>query len=153
MEKQELLKVAKELIECCDSFYLSTFNKKYDSAETRAMANIRSKEQYPKNAELFGEDDLSNYIITAISSDKINQLKDNKTISLYFFCPKIKKSLTLFGTTEMIYDPELKSRLWVEEWAHYFKLGVDDPEYTVIKFIPKNAKYFPDEITKVSIEL
>lgn len=153
MEKQELIKVAKELIECCDSYYLSTFNKKYNSAETRAMANVRSKELFPKNADLFTEDDLSNYIITAMSSDKITQFKENKIISLYFFCPKIKKSLTLFGTTEMIYDKELKNRLWVDTWAEYFKLGVDDPEYTVIKFIPKTAKYFPNHMAKAIIDL
>lgn len=153
MEKQELLKVSKELIECCDSYYLSTFNKKYNSAETRAMANVRSSEIYPKNTNLFEEGDLSNYIITAMSSNKITQLKENKIVSLYFFCPKIGKSLTLFGTTEMIFDKEVKNKLWEDNWAEYFPLGKDDPEYTVIKFIPKTVKYFPDQMSKVVMEL
>lgn len=153
MEKQEILEVAKTLVECCDSYYLSTFNKKYDSAETRAMANIRSKEMYPKNAELFKEGDLSNYIITAMSSSKITQLKDNKIVSLYFFCPKMGKSLTIFGTTEIIFDKELKNKLWSDSWVDYFHLGSDDPEYTVVKFIPKTVKYFQDYITEIIVEI
>lgn len=153
MEKKELIKAAKELIECCDSVYMSTFNKEYESAETRAMANLRSKDYYPSNLELFTEEDLSNFIITAISSEKIKQIKENKNISLYYYCSDIKKSLTLFGTTEFIYDDETKEKLWVDEWAQYFKLGHEDPEYAVIKFIPKVAKYYTDDYTKVMVEL
>lgn len=153
MEKSELIKAAKELIECCDLVYMSTYNKEYESAETRAMANIRSRNYHASNLELFTEDDLSNFIITAISSDKINQIKDNKYISLYYYCPELKKSLTLFGTTEIIFDDKTKKRLWIDDWTHYFKLGMEDPEYAVIKFIPKIAKYYTDEFTKVVVEL
>lgn len=153
MDKKELIKAAKDLIECCESVYMSTFNKKYDCAETRAMANIRSKDYYPSNLELFTEEDLSNFMITAISSNKINQIKENKNISLYYYCPKLKKSLTLFGETEIIYDDETKKKLWDDEWSRYFKLGHEDPEYAVIKFIPKVAKYHSDDFTKIVIEL
>ncbi len=153
MDKNELIQKAKELIECCDYVYMSTYNKEFDSGETRAMANIRSKNYYPSNLELFTEEDLSNFIITALSSDKIQQIKENKHISLYYYCPKLKKSLTLFGKTEIIYDESIKSRLWVDEWFEYFKLGQQDPEYAVIKFIPKIAKYFTNEYTKLIIEL
>lgn len=153
MEKKELIKSAKTLIECCDFVYMSAYNKKYESAETRAMANIRSKNYHPSNLELFTEEDLSNFIITAMSSEKINQIKDNKNISLYYYCPDLKKSLTLFGTTEIIYDDETKKKLWTDEFSHYFKLGHEDPEYAVIKFIPKVAKYYVDESTKIIIEL
>lgn len=153
MEKEKFLAEARELIECCDSFHLSTFNKEFNSAETRSMANIRNIEKFPKNAELFEDGDLSNYIITALSTDKVNQLKDNPIVSIYYFCPKIRKSLTVFGTTEMIFDRLLKDKLWDEDWKYYFKLGSEDPEYSVIKFIPKVAKYFPDYHTKEMLEL
>ena len=153
MEKNELIQVAKELIECCDYVYMSTYNKEFDSAETRAMANIRSKHYYPSNLELFTEEDLSNFIITALTSDKIQQIKEKQHISLYYYCPKLKKSLTLFGKTEIIHDEIIKNKLWVDEWFEYFKLGQQDPEYAVIKFIPKIAKYYTDDYNKIIIEL
>ncbi len=153
MEKEQFLSETRQLIECCDSYYLSTINKQYDSAETRAMANVRDIEKYPANKELFEDGDLSNYIITAINTDKINQIKDNPTISLYYFCPRLNKGLTLFGTTDLVYDRIIKDKLWDEEWKIYFKLGSEDPEYTVIKFIPKVAKYFPNYWTKEVMEL
>ncbi len=137
----EFYKEARDLIECCDWFYLSTYNSKLNSAETRAMANMRSVERFPENTNLFCEDDLSTYIVTALSSAKIQQIKNNGTISLYYFCPKLMKSLSLFGAAEMVFDRELKNKLWQDEWKMYFSLGSEDPEYTILKFTPKVAKY------------
>lgn len=153
MEKQEFLTFAKKLIECCDWFYLSTFNKELDSAETRAMANVRSSAMFPENNELFAENDLSNYIITALSSGKVAQLKENKTCSIYYFCPKMRQALTLFGDSKMIYDDEIKKSIWRKEWQNYFEQGEEDPEYAVIKFTPKLAKYMPDHKHIYSIDL
>lgn len=153
MEKEELIKEAEEVIRNCDVYYLSTFNKIHNAAETRAIANIRAEKQYPQNVALFDKGDLSNYIVTTMSTDKITQIKFNPTVSLYFFCLELKKSLTLFGTAEILNDNELKNKLWVDEWTHYFALGVDDPEYTILKFTPKSVKYFPNMINKVIMEL
>lgn len=153
MEKEELIKEAEEIVRNCGEYYLSTFNKIYDTAETRAIGNLRYIKQYPQNADLFDKGDLSNYIVTAISTDKIAQIKDNPNVSLYFFNLELKKSLTLFGTAEMINDTEFKNKLWVDEWKMYFALGKDDPEYTILKFTPKSVKYFPNLINKVTMDL
>ncbi len=153
MEKETFLVEAKELIECCSVFYLSTINKEYNSAETRAMGNIREIGKYPQNCELFEDGDLSNYIITGLSTDKVLQMQNDKIVSIYYFCQQKRKSLTLFGRTEMVYDRLFKDRLWDSDWKLYFKLGSEDPEYAVIKFIPTAAKYFPSFHEKTTFEL
>ena len=153
MEKEAFFAQAKELIECCDWYYLTTFNSKLNTPETRAMANMRSVELYPENLKMFNDDDLSNYIVTSLSSGKVQQMKDNQPISIYYFCPKIMKSITLFGTAELIFDREFKNKLWQDEWKMYFELGSEDPDYAVLKFIPTKARYATGMKNQEIIEL
>lgn len=153
MDKKEFLKEAKELIECCETVYLGTYNETYDSGESRAMANMRFSEKYPDNLELFEEGDLSNFIITAVSTEKMDHFKTNKNVSLYYFCPKLYKSLTLFGKIEVLEDKTIKNKLWCDELKKYFRFGLEDPEYTVVKFIPTVAKFYNDKYEKHIIEL
>ncbi|MDD3238423.1 MAG: pyridoxamine 5'-phosphate oxidase family protein [Candidatus Gastranaerophilales bacterium] len=154
MEQKEFLKEAKKIIECCDTMYFSTYNKDYDSGETRAMANMRSEEHKPDIVEFLDtEDDLSNFIVSSLSSEKMEQIKDSKHSSLYFYCPKTQSSITLFGTTEIVTDNKLKEKIWKAEWAHYFKKGVEDPDYTVLKFSPVVAKYYTPKLEKMVVHL
>lgn len=153
MKKEEFFKIAKKLVECSKTVYLATFNKEYNAAETRAMANIRSKELYPENMVLFQEDDLTNFIITAASSEKVDQIRDNENVSLYYYCPKERKSLTLFGEMRVLEDNIIKDKLWEDEWRVFFNMGKEDPEYMVLQFIPKTAKYYTDEFERAVINL
>lgn len=153
MEKTEFFQKAKDLIECCTTLYLATYNENMQSAETRAMANIRCIKTYPQNRVLFKEGDLSNYIVTGLCTEKVKELQTQKTVSVYYYCQEYYKTLTLFGTTELIDDTETKSRLWSDQWKMYFPKGKEDDSYALFKFNPKVAKYYDMKFDKIIMKL
>lgn len=49
----------------------------------------------------------------------------------------------LFGEAEIIMDKSIKDSVWQESWEEYYPNGgKNDPTYCIIKFIPKNFKYY-----------
>jgi len=153
MEKHEFFQKAKDLIECCTTMYLGTINKNLNSGESRAMANIRCLKKYPQNRILFKEDDLSNYIITSKTTDKTKELIEQEMVSIYYYCEEYRRTLTLFGTVELVEDSETKAKLWSDEWKMYFSNGQEDNNYVVFKFTPKVAKYYDLKFDKVIMNL
>ena len=84
MEK-ELKQGCLKLMETADTAYLSTVDSD-GFPQTRAMVNLRNKEQFPDLASTFQEheDDLLIYVTTDTASDKFKQIKANPQVSVYF---------------------------------------------------------------------
>jgi general stress protein 26 len=48
----------------------------------------------------------------------------------------------LVGRAELLQDHETRARFWVEGNEIYYRLGVDEPDYTVIKFTAEWGNYY-----------
>ncbi|MCX7747915.1 MAG: pyridoxamine 5'-phosphate oxidase family protein [Clostridia bacterium] len=79
---------------------------------------------------------------TNTSSKRVVQLRKDPKACVYFHNEKCFKGLMLVGEIEVLSDLESKKRLWREGCEVYYPLGVDDPDYTVLKFTSKWANYY-----------
>jgi general stress protein 26 len=123
--------------------YLTTVDSKC-IPHIYAMDNLRNVERYPDLKELFqmSEDDFWVLVRTHASSRKMNHIRTNQAVCVYYCEPREFCGLSLDGSLEIITDSELRRRIWQDYWIKYFPRGADDPEYTVLSLHPVRANYY-----------
>ena len=143
MDEKEVRKTSLELMESSKAAYLTTIDSE-GYPITRAMFNLRNKEQFPELSEFFSEQDnkFIIYISTNTSSSKIDHIQKNPKISVYFCEPEDFKGIMFGGEAETIDDIEIKQKLWLDWWTKYYTKGLEDPDYTLLKLNPKTARFY-----------
>jgi general stress protein 26 len=110
------------------------------------MSNLRDKKQHPKLAAMFeqNKEDFLIYMATSSSSAKMQQIRANPKASVLFSVytqdPSDYQCVMLCGEAEEVADQQLKKQLWQDGWEMFWKEGVDDPEYAVIRLTPAFAR-------------
>lgn len=133
--KNNLLSVIKS----CDTVQFCSFGLN-SYPETRTIANKINKESKSNELEL--------YFITNINSHKIEQIRKNNNICLYYFNQDTRKALTLFGIATEVIDKKTKDTFWNDTWKMYGFQNKDDKNYTVIKVTPKIYKYYVGQMNE-----
>jgi len=138
MNKNEIKQFCIQLIEEAEVAYLITVDSNA-VPYTRAMFNLRNVEQFPSLSKLFinHQDDLLVYFSTNTSSSKVEQIKKNPAVSVYYSKPKEFRGVMLGGLLEIVTDQKIKEELWLDGWEIYYPEGVEDPDYTVLRLLPK----------------
>jgi general stress protein 26 len=141
MVSEEMRKVCVELIETAEAAYLTTIGED-GYPHTRAMLNLRNRTQYPKQVHLFAShrNDLMIYFSTNTSSGKLDQIRSNSKVCVYYCHPRQFRGLMLAGDIEIVDDSELRKALWNDGWERYYPSGPDDPDHTVLRLCPKLAQ-------------
>jgi general stress protein 26 len=143
MNENEAKHYSLQLMETSWAVYFTTIDVN-GFPQTRAMDNLRNKERFPKLAGLFKnhDDDFWSLFDTNTSSAKMDQIKKNPAVSVYYCEPREFRGLMLGGFMEIVTDLELKKAIWQDYWTMYYPKGVDDPDYTVLSLYPRVAKYY-----------
>lgn len=82
------------------------------------------------------------YFTTNTSSMRVSQyLKDNHACT-YFCDRRFFRGVMLRGTMEVLTDSESKEMIWREGDTMYYKEGVTDPDYCVLKFTANSGRYY-----------
>ena len=143
MEIEEVKKLSIELMESSKAAYLTTIDL-HGYPITRAMFNLRNKEQFPEFSGFFEK--LGNafeiYISTNTSSSKIEHMKKNPKISIYYCEPDDFKGVMFNGDVEIIEDLEIKKQIWLDWWTKYYHEGLEDPDYALLRLKPKIANFY-----------
>ncbi len=86
------------------------------------------------------------YFSTNTSSAKVKQYQNNPKASIYFYRKGLIKyvGLILKGTMEVLTDQEIKNLIWQPGDTIYYKKGVTDPDYCVLKFTATSGRYYCD---------
>jgi general stress protein 26 len=129
------------LIENADGVYFTTIDDE-KFPQTRVLFNLRNREQYPNHANIF-EDHKEDFMLifsTNTSSSKIEHIKTNPNVCAYF--RKEWEGIMLKGVIEIITDEDFKKIVWEEGWERYYRYGVKDPDFTVLKLLPKYGRYY-----------
>lgn len=79
---------------------------------------------------------------TNTSSNKVRFFKENNKASVYFVDRRFFRGVSLVGTVEVLETPEAKERLWQVGDKMYYKKGVTDPDYCVLKFTAVKGRYY-----------
>lgn len=141
MEEKELKQECLKLMEAAEAAYLSTIDGN-GFPQVRAMLNLRNKEQFGGLTKLFDDhrEDFVIYLTTNTSSPKMDQIRANPKVSIYFCSPTEFHGFMLCGSIEIVKDQPLKKQIWRDGWEMYYPSGVDDPEYTILCLRPAFAK-------------
>lgn len=89
-------------------------------------------------------EDNSFYFSTNTSSMRVQQFLNNPKASIYFYNKGRFKyeGVMLIGTMEVLHDEEIKREIWQVGDTMYYKQGVTDPDYCVLKFTAVKGRYY-----------
>jgi general stress protein 26 len=141
MDEKELKKQCLKLMETADAAYLSTISED-GHPHTRMMGNLRNEQQCRAAKELFAghDEDFLIYILTGNSSLKMKQIRANPKVSVYFGDFAQFHTILLTGDIEEVDDPDLKKKIWQDEWKIHWPGGAEDPEFVLLKLMPNFVK-------------
>ncbi len=86
------------------------------------------------------------YFSTNTSSERVGQYRENPNACVYFYHKGVirYKGIMLKGRMEVLEDEETKKMIWKAGDRIYYPKGVGDPDYCVLKFTAKEARYYCD---------
>ena len=79
---------------------------------------------------------------TNTSSDKVRYFRKNNTASIYFIDKRYCRGVSLIGTIEVLETTEAKEMIWQTGDEMFYKEGVSDPDYCVLKFTAHKGRYY-----------
>ena len=86
------------------------------------------------------------YFSTNTSSKKVEQYRQNEKACVYFYKRgKIRyQGVAITGEMQVCTDQATKDEIWRTGDRLFYKKGVTDPDYCVLKFTGKHAEYYCD---------
>ena len=113
-----------------------------DSAKTVSLATSMESKPSCRIMKIQKVDnDLKIWFVAHKSSQKIAQIDKNSSVCIVSFNEETARDIRLFGKMEILVDMETKKYVWNDRLEPYFPDGINDPELTVLKFIPERLEY------------
>ena len=86
------------------------------------------------------------YFSTNTSSMRVKQYQENPNSSIYFYHKGLFKyvGVMLIVKMEVLTDQETKNMIWKKGDTIFYKKGVTDPDYCVLKFTAYKGRYYQD---------
>lgn len=84
------------------------------------------------------------YFTTNTSSLRVAQYRANPKGCLYFCDRRSYQGIMLTGLFTVLEDARNKKMIWREGDTQYYRLGVTDPDYCVLKFTADSGRYYRD---------
>lgn len=86
------------------------------------------------------------YFSTNTSSLRVKQFLNNPHASIYFYHKGLIKyvGVMLVGKIDVLTDQETKDMIWRKGDTMFYKKGVTDPDYCVLRFTAENGRYYCD---------
>ena len=86
------------------------------------------------------------YFTTNTSSMRSQQFVKNSKACIYFYNKGRFKyeGIMLTGIMEVLHDDEIKREIWRSGDTMYYREGVTDPDYCVLKFTAIRCRYYCD---------
>lgn len=128
---------------------MKTAEQIYDFIKKQKMAFIASvdEEGFPNMKAMLMPRKIENnciYFSTNTSSMRVAQYRKNPKASIYFFNKGRFRyeGVMLIGTMEVLEDELTKKDIWRTGDTMYYKKGVGDPDYCVLKFTSTKGRHY-----------
>ena len=126
---------------------VSTLNENFSvsrgicSVDEEGFPNVKAMLK-PRNMEGI----KSFYFSTNTSSMRVKQYINNPNACIYFYHKGLIKyvGVMLKGKMEVLTDQETKDMIWRKGDTMFYKGGVTDPDYCVLKFTAESGRYYCD---------
>lgn len=79
---------------------------------------------------------------TNTSSNKVKFFRSNPKASIYFVDKRYFQGVSLVGTVEVLETAEAKERIWRKGDTMYYREGVTDPDYCVLRFTATKGRFY-----------
>ncbi|MBI2850372.1 MAG: pyridoxamine 5'-phosphate oxidase family protein [Chloroflexi bacterium] len=122
LTKEEAISQALEMLESARHFLVGT-NAEDGFPNIKTMSN-RGRHEGLKTI----------WFHTDASSHRVQQLKRDNRACVYCLDTKLSRGVMLVGTMEILHDLDSKRMIWQEGERKYYPMGVEDPEYSVLRF-------------------
>ena len=130
---------------CQDIEEAGSPDQKIKDAARKIMASVEScalitidKDGRPRARAMdafLPENDFTVWFGTNANTRKVGQIKNNPKATLYYLEAESAGYVLIYGTAEIVDDPEEKEKRWKTEWEAFYPDGRDD--YLLIKFSPE----------------
>lgn len=86
------------------------------------------------------------YFSTNTSSMRVKQFRDDPKAGIYFYHKGLIKyeGVMLTGRMEVLTDQEIKNEIWRKGDSMFYKKGVTDPDYCVLRFTAVKGRHYCD---------
>ena len=86
------------------------------------------------------------FFSTNTSSMRVDQYRANPNACMYFYHKGLIRytGVMLKGRMEILTDQETKNMIWKKGDTLFYKKGVTDPDYCVLKFTATGGRYYCD---------
>ena len=82
------------------------------------------------------------YWHTNSPSMRVGQYRNNSKACIYFCDKRFFRGVMLTGTMEVVEDIEIKKEIWKDEFAMYYKDGMDGGDFILLKFTAETGRYY-----------
>lgn len=82
------------------------------------------------------------YFTTNTSSLRVQHYRCNPKACIYFYDKRFFRGVMLIGKVEVLEDLSSKEMIWQDGDTIYYPLGVNDPDYCVLKFTAESGRYY-----------
>ena len=108
----------------------------------RALFNLRNEPHFPDLVALFSDHDRDMMLLfsTNTSSAKVGEIRANPAVAAYLSVPEESWGLMLAGNAEVVSDDDLRRAVWQDGWERYYPDGYADPDHTVLRLLPDEAR-------------
>ena len=125
--------------------------KLYEFIEKQKTAFIASVDEdgFPNMKAMFAPRKVEGdclYFTTNTSSLRVQQFMQNPKASIYFYNRGRFRyeGIMLIGTMEVLQDAEIKQEIWRTGDTMFYRKGVTDPDYCILKFTAKEGRRYCD---------
>ena len=82
------------------------------------------------------------YFTSNTSSLRVSHYQENPKGCIYFCDRRFYRGVMFQGGFEILEEHDIKEKMWREGDTLYYPLGIDDPDYCVLKFTAKKGRYY-----------
>ncbi len=122
-----------------------TIGKLADKSKTAFISYV-DKEGFPVTKAMLKPRERQGikefWFSTNTSSNKVKFFRENPKASIYFMDRRFFRGVSLTGTVEVLETSEAKERIWQKGDTLYYRGGVTDPDYCVLKFTAIKGRYY-----------
>lgn len=102
------------------------------TVDSTGQAHARAMDPFPP------DEDMVIWLGTNPKSRKVNEIRYNPKVTLYYMDPSGAGYVTIIGTASLVDDPSEKSRRWKEEWDEFYKNQGEN--YLLIQVVPNKLE-------------
>lgn len=81
------------------------------------------------------DEDMTTWFVTNPNSRKVQQIKNNPKVTLYYLDGDLSGYVTIHGTASLVNDLGEKKKRWKDQWIEHYPNKYDD--CLLIKVVPK----------------